>query len=211
MLRQISSQLHYLPPQEIQPEEGEREAAVLLAFTREPDPCLIFIKRAEHMNSHGGQVAFPGGKWERGDTSLLDTALRESWEEVALAVEEVEPVAKLPQRRTRLNVQVTPYVGYINPDLPLLADPSELDAIFQVPLSYLLDPNNLIKKQVDVLGRWCWMPCYTYEGYTIWGFTLTVLVDMLNRVFDVGLNADLDWAELPEEIRKQFPKFPEGK
>jgi len=68
----------------------------------------------------------------------------------------------------------------------------------------------LIKKQVDVLGRWCWMPCYTYEGYTIWGFTLTVLVDMLNRVFDVGLNAELDWAELPEEIRKQFPKFPEG-
>lgn len=211
MLKKITAQLNTLPPEPLQPAEGGREAAVLLALTRESDPQLVFTRRAQHMKSHPGQVAFPGGKWEQGDSSLLFTALRESEEEVALAPAEVELIAKLPQRRTRLGVQVTPYLGFIRPGLPLLADPAELDAIFHVPLSYLLESQHLIKKQVDVLGNWCWMPCYHYAGYTIWGFTLTVLVDMLNRVFDVGLSADIDQSDLPAEIRQQFPHFPESK
>jgi len=211
VLKKISQQLGALPPEPLQPVEGGREAAVLLALTRELDPQLVFIQRAQHMKSHPGQVAFPGGKWEQGDSSLLFTALRESEEEVALAPAEVELIATLPQRRTRLGVQVTPYLGFIRPGLPLLADPAELDAIFHVPLSYLLEPQHLIKKQVDVLGNWCWMPCYHYAGYTIWGFTLTVLVDMLNRVFDVGLSAEIDRADLPVKIRQQFPHFPESK
>ncbi len=210
MLKKISNRLRTSPPEPIQPLEGRHEAAVLLALTREIDPRLVFIQRAQHLNNHAGQVAFPGGKWEQGDSSLLFTALRESEEEVALVPTEVEVVARLSQRRTRLGVQVTPYVGFIRPGLPLLADPSELEALFHVPLSYLLEPGHLIKKQVDVLGSWCWMPCYDYAGYTIWGFTLSVLVDMLNRVFDAGLNAEVDRAELPVAIRKEFPQFPEG-
>ncbi len=211
MLKTITEQLNALPPEPLQPEEGEREAAVLLALTREVDPRLVFTQRAQHMKSHPGQVAFPGGKWERGDSSLLFTALRESEEEVALVPEEVELIAALPQRRTRLGVKVTPYLGFIPPNLTLLPDPVELEAIFHVPLSYLLEPQHLIKKQVDVLGTQCWMPCYDYAGYTIWGFTLTVLVDMLNRVFDVGLSAEVERSDLPAEIRQQFPHFPESK
>ncbi len=210
MLNKISEQLAALSPEPLQPTEGSREAAVLLAFTRQADPQLVFTQRAQHMNSHPGQVAFPGGKWERSDSSLLFTALRESQEEVALAPSEVEMIAQLPQRRTRLGVQVTPYLGFIRPNLALRADPSELEAIFHVPLSYLLEPRHLIKKQVDVLGHYCWMPCYHYQGYTIWGFTLAVLVDMLNRVFAVGLNAEVDKADLPLDIRQRFPQFPEG-
>lgn len=211
VLTSFSEQLNALPPEPLQPEEGVREAAVLLALTREIDPRLVFTQRAQHMKSHPGQVAFPGGKWEPDDSSLLFTALRESEEEVALAPAEVELIAMLPQRRTRLGVKVTPYLGFIRPDLRLLPDPTELEAIFHVPLSYLLEPQHLIKKQVNVLGTWCWMPCYHYAGYTIWGFTLTVLVDLLNRVFDVGLSAEVDRSDLPAEIRQQFPHFPESK
>lgn len=210
MLKKITDQLKTLPPEPLQPLIGRGEAAVLLALTREPDPHLVLTRRAVHMNSHRGQVAFPGGKWEEGDASLLATALRESEEEIALPSGEVEVVARLPQRRTRLGIQVTPYMGFIKPGLPLVADPGELDAVFSVPLSYLLESNHLIKKQVDVLGSWCWMPCYHYDGYTIWGFTLAVLVDMLNRIFDAGLDVQLGSADLPEAIRQQFPKFPEG-
>ena len=211
MLKTITEQLNSLPPAPLQPEAGEREAAVLLALTREIDPRLVFTQRAQHLKNHPAQVAFPGGKWEQGDSSLLFTALRESEEEIALAPAEVELIAALPQRRTRLGVKVTPYLGFIPPDLTLLPDLAELDAIFHVPLSYLLEPQHLTKKQVDVLGAWCWMPCYHYAGYTIWGFTLTVLIDMLNRVFDVGLSAEVDRADLPAEIRQQFPYFPESK
>jgi 8-oxo-dGTP pyrophosphatase MutT (NUDIX family) len=211
VLKTITEQLYSLPPAPLQPEEGQREAAVLLALTREIDPRLVFTQRAQHLKNHPGQVAFPGGKWEQSDSSLLFTALRESEEEVALAPSEVELIAALPQRRTRLGVKVTPYLGFIRPDLPLLPDFTELEAIFHVPLSYLLEPQHLIKKRVDVLGTWCWMPCYHYAGYTIWGFTLTVLIDMLNRVFDVGLSAEVDRADLPAEIRQQFPNFPESK
>lgn len=211
VLTTFSEQLNALPPEPLQPEEGVREAAVLLALTREIDPRLVFTQRAQHMKSHPGQVAFPGGKWEPDDSSLLFTALRESEEEVALAPSEVELIAMLPQRRTRLGVKVTPYLGFIRPDLRLLPDPAELEAIFHVPLSYLLEPQHLSKKQVNVLGTLCWMPCYHYAGYTIWGFTLTVLVDLLNRVFDVGLSAEVDRSDLPAEIRQQFPHFPESK
>ncbi len=97
VLTTFSEQLNALPPEPLQPEAGVREAAVLLALTREIDPRLVFTQRAQHMKSHPGQVAFPGGKIDPEDSSLLFTALRESEEEVALAPSEVELIAMLPQ------------------------------------------------------------------------------------------------------------------
>lgn len=178
-------------------DDGIDDAAVLLAVTREElNPKIILTKRAEHLNSHSGEVAFPGGKWERDDTDLLYTALRESHEEINLPPENVEVVANLPLNHTRHNMRVTPYVGLVDPAQPLQANPNELDAVFQVPLRYLLDQANLEVHRFTGPDYSLLMPCYIYEGFYIWGFSLMVLVEFLNLTFDAGIRLNY-----PDKIR----------
>lgn len=210
MLDRLVTGLRDCPPVPEQPSAAQRHAAVLMALTRQRDPELVLIRRARHLRSHAGQVAFPGGMWEHGDESLLHTALRESEEEVGLPGEAVELVARLPGRTTRLGVPVTPYLGLIEPHLELKHDPGEVDSVFRVPLSFLLDERHLSARPVQVLGECCELPAYLYKGYIIWGFTLVVLVDFLNRVFGKDMNVAVEPGALPLAIRQKYPNFPEA-
>ncbi|MEZ5529663.1 MAG: CoA pyrophosphatase [Porticoccaceae bacterium] len=189
MLKQITESLKSTPVDRLAPfgEEGV-DAAILIPLTLEwDDPKIILTKRAEHLNSHSGEVAFPGGKWESEDEDLLVTALRETWEEIDLAPEQVSVIAGLPVNRTRHLLRVKPYVGLIEPQLPLVPNPEELDAVFEVPVRYFLDPANLTVDHFSGEDYSLDMPCYIFEGFRIWGFTLVVLVDFLNRTLDAGI------------------------
>lgn len=209
ILAQISQRLRQWPPAPALPAATRREAAVLVALTESADPEVVLVKRAEHLNSHRGQVAFPGGMWEPGDASLLDTALRESEEEVALPRGRVTPIARLPQRETRAGTPVTPYLASVPPDLRLRPDPAELDAVFRVPISYLIDQRHLVSDRFEVGAEVQELPCYRYGEYRIWGFTLNVLVHFLN----VGLGARLSFAylhqRLPPELRAHLIELEE--
>lgn len=164
------------------------EAAILLALTKDVDnPRVILTKRAEHLNSHRGEVAFPGGKWEEGDTDLLMTALRETEEEIGLPVSQIEVIASLPVNYTRYNMRVRSYVGLIPPGLSLVANLEELDVVFDVPVKYFLDQKNLTVDHFTGPGYSLDMPCYIYEGYRIWGFSLVVLTDFLNLSLSAGI------------------------
>ena len=188
MLTTIANNLKQLPLQEAMPlHRGEREAAVLLALTVESQPSLVLTRRADHLNDHAGEVALPGGMWEPEDSSLLDTALRESHEEIGLPPQQVELFATLPPRDTRLGVRVTPFVGRIAADVQLRPELAELDAIFRVPLDYLLDTGNLTRAAFTINEQDYSLPCYQYQGYTIWGFTLALVVEFLNS----SLHADI--------------------
>jgi 8-oxo-dGTP pyrophosphatase MutT (NUDIX family) len=191
------------------PAATRREAAVLVALTESADPEVVLVKRAEHLNSHRGQVAFPGGMWEPGDASLLDTALRESEEEVALPRGRVALIARLPRRETRVGTPVTPYLASVPPDLQLRPDPAELDAVFRVPITYLIDQRHLVSDRFEVGTEVQELPCYRYGEYRIWGFTLNVLVHFLN----VGLGARLSFAylhhRLPPELRAHLIELEE--
>lgn len=193
MLELIRTGLGHWPPEPRQPlTEGLiREAAVLIALTRAADPKVVFIKRAEHLTSHGGQVAFPGGMWEPEDHSLLHTALRESEEEIALPPQEVEIVASLPVQATIFDVRVSPYVGFIPDGLRFIPERGELDAVFEVPLSYLADPANMATTEFALRDGRYRVPCYFFEGYCIWGFTLQLVADLLAET--VGLSLSLDY------------------
>lgn len=192
LVKKIIERMQRVPPELVQPAGIVREAAVLVALTRETDPRVVFIKRAEHLINHSGEVAFPGGMWEPGDSHLLYTALRETEEEVALPAHAVEVIGKLGQQKTRIGIPVTPYVGLFDPAHRLYPDLAELDAVFCVPLSFLVDPANLEMRLFQVFDGPRALPCICYNGYTIWGFTLTVLVKFLNQGLMAGLELNYD-------------------
>ncbi|WP_416140048.1 CoA pyrophosphatase [Halomonas sp. HK25] len=167
------------------------EAAVLMPIVDRPEPTLLFTRRAAHLNTHGGQVAFPGGKREAGDSDLLATALRESHEEIALPPYQVELLGRLSEVVSLHGLRVTPYVGLIPPNLPLVADPSELDAIFEVPLAHFLEDRRHHTDVIPMDGRPLYVPNYHVDGQVIWGLSAMMLVELLAEGFGRPVNLHL--------------------
>src|SRR5690606_3849601 len=126
-----------------------------------------------------GEVAFPGGMWEPGDTSLLDTALRESHEEIDLLPSFVKLLGSCEPRSTIAGIRVTPFVGVIPGDVELTPNPAELDAIFRVPLAAFRAG---IQTRTDICsyaGRSYRIPAYHQQGYELWGFTAALTTELL--------------------------------
>lgn len=157
-------------------------AAVLIAFTQRPDPGLILTQRPPRMTRHAGQVAFPGGRLDPGDADAVAGALREAHEEIALPPQSVDVVGRMGRYRTGTAFEIEPVVSIIPPDLPLVPAADEVEAIFEVPLSWLLDPANLAIKAADWQGvkrRYYEM---MWRDFRIWGITAAIMVDLLGAV-----------------------------
>lgn len=163
-------------------------AAVLMPIVDRPEPTLLFTRRAGHLSTHSGQVAFPGGKREDADPDLLATALRESEEEIALPPERVELLGRLSDVISLHGILVTPYVGLIPPDLPLTPDPTELDAIFEVPLELFLEDRRHHTDVIPVEGRPHYVPSYHTQGQVIWGLSAMMLVELLAEGFECPIS-----------------------
>ena len=171
-----------------------------MAVTQATEPDVVFIRRADHLSKHGGQVAFPGGMWEHGDSSLLETALRESQEEIALPATSVELVGRMDTVITPYSVRVTPYVGIIPPGLEFVPDTSEIDSIFQIPLEHLLNPENYSRSKFHTSTGVFDAPCLFYGGYCLWGLTFRILLDVLGEVFDFELERSREMQAANGEI-----------
>lgn len=193
MLDQLIDRLRHHQPE--MPDQASAEASVLVPVTNDPEPRIILTRRALTMNSHAGEVAFPGGKKDVLDTDLLATALRESEEEIGLPREAVRLLGRLGTLQSRAGIRVTPWVGLVPPDVPLIANPQELDAIFQVPIAFFRET----PMQADHVIRWQGgeyvMPTWRYDGHMIWGLTAYIIVDLLNTAYDAGLVVPLPAAQ----------------
>ena len=204
MLRTITDKLKNFPLNHCQssPQVYGASAAVMLLLHGEPDnPQVLLTQRAQHLNSHAGEVAFPGGMWEPSDSDLLQTALRETYEEIGLSAESIEPIAMLPSTSPRLrSTKVTPFVGIVRDSFVLRPEPAEIAAIFDVPLSIFTDVNEYqyfeMKNELGVLR----FPFLEYQGYKIWGLTLNVLVGMLNNTLNSTIVLNYPSDELIEEL-----------
>ena len=118
-------------------------ASVLFGIVlRENGPSVLLTQRTAHLKDHAGQISFPGGRAEPQDASPADTALRETQEEIGLSPSHIEIFGYLPQYYTGTGFVVTPVVGLLTPPFELQPDPFEVAEIFEVPLSFLLDPAN---------------------------------------------------------------------
>ena len=167
------------------------EAAVLVAISDDANsPEVLLTRRAKHLAIHSGEVAFPGGKRDQEDESLLHTALREAEEEVALPQSSFQYAGRLNQHITRSNIIVTPYVGVIPHSLELKPNEDELDSLFYTPVDFFLDPANLHVDTVSYRGEMRNIPRFNYRQYTIWGVTAMIIVDLMNTVYDARLSLD---------------------
>ena len=156
-------------------------AAVLIALTDRPQPGVILTVRRDDLRTHAGQVAFPGGRIDPGE-SATEAALREAWEEVGLEPGNVEPVAELEQYRTVTGYKVTPVLAVAPPDLPLTAHDREVADWFEAPLAYLLDPANQVRESVLFQGAMRNYYRIDWNGRNIWGATAAMLVNLSRRL-----------------------------
>ncbi len=157
-------------------------AAVLIPITDRADPGVILTKRPDTMRKHPGQVAFPGGRIDPDDHDAIAAALREAHEEIALPPALVEVVATIDPYRTVTGYAVTQVIGVIPPDLPLHPNDDEVAAIFEVPLSFLLDRANHSQRSANWGGaqRHYWE--MHWDGFRIWGATAAMIVNLSRRL-----------------------------
>ena len=143
---------------------------------------VIFTKRTTHLKAHSGQVSFPGGRAEPEDPTPEFTALREAQEEIGLAMESVEVLARLPDYLTRTGFRVTPVVGLLTPPLALVPDPREVEEVFEVPLEVLLDPKNHKLESREIQGRMVGYYVIRHGDRAIWGATAGMVVNLYRQL-----------------------------
>lgn len=154
-------------------------AAVLVPLVRRKEGLTVLLtQRTDHLPKHAGQVSFPGGKSEPHDASAVETALRETEEEVGLDRRLVEVVGQLDVYETRSGFEVTPVVGLVDPGFSLKPDPYEVADVFEVPLSFILDPANHRRDSRELEGLTRVFYVLPYPNRYIWGATAGILVNL---------------------------------
>lgn len=185
LIQQLEQQLRFAKRKQ------DAQAAVLIAITQEEDPKVLLTRRALNMNSHAGEVAFPGGKRDPTDTSDIAAALREAWEETALNPFDVKVVGDLPMEKVRNGLTVKPIVGIIPAEIQLVPQPTEIDRIFFASLQQLMvtqpEPHKVQYAQQSL-----YFPSFQIENEVIWGLTARILISL----FQYGFNVQKSWPML---------------
>lgn len=177
---ETGERLPRVPP----PDESSRRAAVLVPVLLDPEGAeLVYTVRKDDLNDHAGQISFPGGSLESGDASLLDTALREAYEEIDLSPGMVEVIGELEEMYIPpSNFRVSPYVGLLPHEAEFAIDPREVEEVFTAPLRTLLSPDTFRKVLWQREGRDYEVPIFAVEGYEVWGATAAMTAALLARL-----------------------------
>src|SRR5271166_6143767 len=178
-LREATRGDHDLNPGMTPPSAALRPAAVLVPLIdRAEGMSVLLTQRTQHLSAHAGQISFPGGRVEESDADATEAALRETEEEVGLMREHVTVIGRLDTYVTGTGFEITPMVGIIKVPFPLAPDPFEVSEVFEVPLSFVLDPNNHRRVTRVFEQRTRIFFVLPYENRYIWGATAGMLVNL---------------------------------
>jgi 8-oxo-dGTP pyrophosphatase MutT (NUDIX family) len=156
-------------------------AAVLIAVTDRPNPGVILTVRREHLRTHAGQIAFPGGRLDPGEEAVA-AALREAHEEILLDPAAVDVVGRIEDYRTVTGFVVSPVIGVVPPDLPLQPHEHEVADWFEAPVDFLLDPVNQHCRTALFQGRTRHYYEIIWNDRRIWGVTAAIIVNLSRRL-----------------------------
>ena len=152
-----------------------KTAAVLLPIINKAAPTLLLTQRSPLLRSHAGQVAFPGGMSDPEDSTIIATALREAYEEVAIPPKKVQILGQLAPIQSYGGYQVTPIIGLLPDNLDYQPNPSEVASIFEVPLFDVLSIQRYKYIDIKRSGRQNRIFFYWYNGYLVWGLTAAII------------------------------------
>ena len=160
-----------------------RDAAVMVPIVLErSEPQLILTKRSSALKHHPGQISFPGGKVDEGDSGIEEAALREAEEEIALRAEQAEILGKLAPHETVTGFNVTPVVALIEPSFVPKPDPSEVAEVFEAPLAHFMDPANYLIESRRWRGQRRYFFTVPWGPYYVWGATARMLRALADRM-----------------------------
>ena len=165
-----------------------RDAAVLAGIVDRPRPTFLLTHRPSNMRAHPGQVAFPGGKIDAGE-SPVEAALREAWEELAIPPDAVTVIGESDVYRTGTGYIITPIVALLPPDLVIVPNPSEVAQWFEVPVDFVFDATNHVVQSAEWNGLRREYLDIQWHEHRIWGVTAAIIANLSRR---------LDWARVAD-------------
>lgn len=184
-LRQLHEAGHAEPIDNLLCDErfgGEfRPAAVLAAITERKRPGFLLIHRPSNMRSHPGQVAFPGGKIDPGETPV-EAALREAWEELGIHERDVTVIGTSDKYRTGTGYEVTPVIAVVPPDLELNPSPTEVAQWFEAPVDFVFDRKNQVEQSAFWQGAERRYIEIMWQQHRIWGVTGAIIHNLSRRI-----------------------------
>jgi 8-oxo-dGTP pyrophosphatase MutT (NUDIX family) len=160
-----------------------RPAAVLVPIVMRDEPMVLLTQRTAHLKNHAGQISFPGGKIEASDQSPLAAALREAEEEIALPSAFVRPIGYLDLYLSAFGFRIVPVVARIEPGFELTLNPGEVDDAFEVPLAFLMAPENHQQHTRPWNGMTRTYYAMPFGERYIWGATAGILRNLWERVY----------------------------
>jgi 8-oxo-dGTP pyrophosphatase MutT (NUDIX family) len=160
-----------------------RPAAVLIPVVDRPDPTVLLTLRTESLSSHAGQIAFPGGRIDPGDASPLAAALREADEEIGLKRDYIEPLGYLDLYLSGTGYRIAPTVARVRPGFQLSVNPAEVADTFEVPLAFVMGPENHQRHSREWRGMMRSYYAMPFGDRYIWGVTAGILRNLYERLY----------------------------
>ncbi|HDP80413.1 MAG TPA: CoA pyrophosphatase [Spirochaetes bacterium] len=173
-------------PRAVDKPEFRKSAVMMLLLNRDNQACVLLTKRTSTVSSHKGQMSFPGGGYDDEDLDLMQTALRETREEVGIAPEDIEPAGRFDDFISIAGFHVACYIGFIPHPYEYSINRDEIDDYVEVPLSLFRDERYDRVETVEFEGNSYSVYYYSYNGFIIWGMTARILTDFARKVLKYG-------------------------